>query len=503
MKVLLATLSIEPESRNENARNAAYPIGLAYVHSALLAAGHEARLLFLNNFGYEEAHADFFATVEEWRPDVVGFQVFSMNRVNTGAAIDRLRENYPDIRIVAGGVHVSIMYRQMVERFPGLIAVRGEGELTLPEVLDSFAGRQSLESVYGIAFWNGSGVTVTPERPLIGDLDSLPDPSHDIFFESEPGRTVAHIISTRGCPFDCSFCCLKLISKRRYRRRDIRRVVAELKNLKARYPRLREVQFHDDTLLLDNARVIEFCRLVIEEGLDLRFTCSARVKPVSAEMFDWMEKAGFTKIMFGLETGSPKLLHSIHKRITPEDVLALFRVLRGRKFDVTTFLMCGFPGETWETIDETVELVKATQRIHYNLVAGVGKLYVYPGTEIYDVMKAAGKISDEYWLADEPTPYFTVEHPLQELMAFEDKILENVSFLRIFTLRGFRFHFLSMPLAIARYFLRPRNFKTLLSVVAAGAHRSFPRFYTAFYRSYQRAVDFYIRFRRGRAEGDS
>src|SRR4030043_1681461 len=104
-------------------------------------------------------------------------------------------------------------------------------------------------------------------------------------------------------------------------------------------------------------------------------------------MFWWMEKAGFKKIMFGLETGSEDLLKSIHKNISQKDVIELFNTLKHFKFVVTTFLMCGFPGENDETISQTIDLVQRTQKIHYNWIAGVGKLWVYPGTEVYETMK--------------------------------------------------------------------------------------------------------------------
>jgi len=486
MKVLLASLAIEPATRSDNFRNAAYPIGLAYLHAVLQRAGHTARLLFYNNFDYSYSDENFFRELDEMRPEVVGFQIFSMNRISTFAAIEKLRALNPDVRIVVGGVHASIMAAQIVERFPYVVAVIGEGEETLLELLESFQGGRQLREVKGICYSDGRGPVITGERELITDLDSLPFPSHEVFFESEPARDIAHMVASRGCPFDCSFCCLKAVSRRRYRARSVEKVVQEIKELKARYPQLKEIQFHDDTLLLDNQRIIKMCKQLAEADLGVDFVCSARVKPISEEMFLWMRKAGFTKIMFGLETGSPKLLDAIHKKITRQDVLDLFNALRPFDFDITTFLMCGFPGETLETIDETIALVRETQRIHYNWIAGVGKLFVYPGTEVYSVMKAAGKIDDSFWLTDKPVPYFTVEHDLQGLIRLEERLMVNLSFLRIFTFKGFINHFLSMPGVITRVLLMPKNRKILLSIFAGQLQRSFPGFYSRLYGGYQR-----------------
>jgi len=488
VKVLLATLAIEPESRNENNRSTPYSLGIAYLHASLERSGHQVEALYLNNVEYPDSEWEFFRRFEEFRPDVVGLQVFSMNRVSTFAAIEKLHALSPDTRIVLGGIHASLMYAQILEKFPFVVIVVGEGELTLTELLSRMEGRLPISDVHGLAYYEEGRIRTTPERPLLENLDSLPEPKHEVVFDREPTRYMGHIIASRGCPFDCSFCCLKAISKRRCRVRSVEKVVAEITNLKKRYPRLREVQFHDDTLLLDNKRVIELCRALIKADLGLRFSCSARVKPVSDEMFSWMQRAGFQKIMFGLETGSPKLLHSIHKKITREDVLELFRVLTPYDFSITTFLMCGFPGEDAATIEETIALVRATQRIKYNLIAGIGKLLVYPGTEVYRVMADSGKINDAFWLSDAPVPYFTVEHSLPQLRVFEKRLMDNLSLFNIFTLKGFFLHFMRMPLVIVKEFLRPRNRGLFLSIVAASAQRAFPRAYSLAYAGYLRAL---------------
>jgi len=207
--------------------------------------------------------------------------------------------------------------------------------------------------------------------------------------------------------------------------------------LKEKYPRLEYVQFHDDTFLLENEQVIRFCKLIIEADLKLKFICSARVKPVSREMLQWMQRAGFVKIMFGLETGSPALLKSTHKNIEPKDVIDLFKLLREFDFDVTTFLMCGFPGETDTTISETISLVRDTQKIYYNYIAGIGKLWVYPGTEVYQIMKTNGCIDDEFWMTDSSVPYFTAEHSFEKLVEFEERMMNELSIDRVFTRKGF------------------------------------------------------------------
>ena len=438
MKILLASLSIESDSRVAHSPNGAYSLGLAYLQSFLEKDGHEVHLLFLNNFSHHIAEDRIIKCIEEWQPQVVGFQIFSMNRTSTYKVIDKMKVLCPDTRVILGGIHASVMYDQILKRYPHAIVVIGEGELTLSELVKAFEKHAPYNSIAGLAFFRDGKVVRTPERPLIEDLNVLSFPKHETFFEEESERTTAHIIASRGCPFNCSFCCLETISHRKWRKRDVAKVVEELKILKKKYPRLQYVQFHDDTFLLDNERVILFCKLAVEANMSLKFICSTRVKPISTEMFRWMKRAGFIKIMFGLETGSSVLLESIHKNITPADVLHLFKLLSEFDFDVTTFFMCGFPGETDATISETIALVRATQKIYYNYIAGIGKLWVYPGTEVYQIMKAKGYIDDEFWMTEASVPYFTAEHPFFELVKFEERMMNELSIDRVFSLNGFK-----------------------------------------------------------------
>ena len=464
-KILLASMSIEENSRFDFDCNSAYPLGLCYLMSVLEENGYEVKLLFLNNDPYEIAENIILKCIDEWKPEIIGFQVFSMTRVSTFKIINKIQEQNEGTKIIIGGVHASIMYDQILREYPKVIAVKGEGEKTIIELLESIENNIPLRTVRGIAYNENGNVIQTEERELISDLDTIPFPRHGVFFDNYPNRKVAHIVSSRGCPFKCSFCCLRIMSHQRLRKRKIENVIEEIKYLKTKYPRLSHVQFHDDTFLMDNDRVILFCKLLIKEKLDITFECSARVKPVCNEMFTWLERAGCTKIMFGLESGSEKILNSIHKGITQKDVIELFYLLRDHNITVTTFLMCGFPGENEETIHETISFVQKIQKIKYSWIAGVGKLWVYPGTEVYKLMRNQGAINDDYWLTENDVPFYTVENSYQKLLEYENKVMDNVSLERIFTIKGFVGHFLKMPIPIMIFIINnPSHLFRLLIV---------------------------------------
>lgn len=475
MKVLLVSHSFEENSRALYNPNMPYSLGLVYIASFLETKEHEVDILWLDSFGFSYAHKLILSKIDEFKPEVLGIQMFTMNRVSSYRLIEDCSVKYPNMKIVAGGIHASAMPDQIAKRYKNIVVVVGEGEIIFSELLSAFENGHNLDNIKGLVYWKNGKVVKTGERELNYNLDSLPHPKHEIFFDSEPKRIIAHIITSRGCPFKCSFCCLHIISKRKYRERNINDVISEIVELKNKYPRLKTIQFHDDNFTLNNNRVIDLCKKIIALSLDINFIASGMIKPVSEEMLYYMEKAGFKKLMFGVETGAERLMVNTHKGITKKDTEELFYKLKKHNFLITTFLMLGFPGENEDTVNETISFIKKLQRIRYNYIVGIGMLWVYPGTEIYQIMKNKNCISDEYWLTDGDVPYFTVELDLNTLKKFESKLLDHLSILRIFTFKGFKYHLLSMPLVILKFLMQ--NKYLIKSIIGERIKINFPGLY--------------------------
>jgi anaerobic magnesium-protoporphyrin IX monomethyl ester cyclase len=419
-KVFLVSPSLQPDVQQDIIDNS-YGLGLGYLHAVIEQAGYDITTRCLNNTAIDDARRQFDEACYGLQPDFLLVQIFTMNRVEAFRAIRRGRELQPQMKIIVGGVHASIYYQQLLENFPIDYIIVGEGEHTIVELLDALRAGTATGDINGIACLRDGIVVATPDRPLLADLDSLPFPRHDLFMTRE--RSMACILTSRGCPFKCSFCCLYTISKRKYRVRSVENVVAEVEYIIANFPAITTIQISDDTFTLNQKRAIDFCKEIVQRNIRIQFTCSARVKPASRELFEWMERAGFVSIGFGLETGSERLMQSIHKNVTQEDVVRAFEMLKGSKMSITTFLMVGFPGETFETVEETIRFVKRLQKIKYYEFQGVARLWVYPNTEVYDIMKAAGAIDDGYWLTDADVPYFTVENSMEDL----DRMVARIS----------------------------------------------------------------------------
>jgi radical SAM superfamily enzyme YgiQ (UPF0313 family) len=467
MRILLVSPSIEDAHRSTEGGESHYPLGLGYLHAYMEQQGHRVRTLFLNNVDGAASLSAADAALREFQPDLVGIQMITANRVCGYGTIELVRDRMPGLPVVLGGIHASVMYRQILERYPFAIAVLGEGETTLAELAARLQAGESTDDVPGIARHDGASVVVTPPRELIPDLDVLPFPKHELFLDAR--STLAALLTSRGCPFACSFCVLEKFSRRKVRYRSVANIVDEVQFLLARFPNLQNIWIHDDAFFLDNKRVIAFCDEVVRRGIRTRFTCSSRFKPISRELVSALESAGFTHVLFGLESGAEKVMKATRKGISKDDVRKAFRLFADSGIMTTSFLIVGLPGETDETVDETIRFVQEIQAINYSYYDDIGVLMVYPGTEVYGIACSAGTISDEFWLTGAPTPYFTAEHDERKLFGMKERIRDHISLGRIVTPAGFLAQRKLIP-SIMRYSLRFGN-ESINQAIGAALNR--------------------------------
>lgn len=458
-RVSLMTANLRRKEGVKTDDDSHYPLGLAYLHSYLESKGHEVATLFLNNYSYRDCFKKFKNEITNSSWDFVGFQILTANRVSCYKLIEFVHNKYPDKKIILGGIHASIMYKQLVERFPYIVAVIGEGEVTASELINELSKKKpDLEKINGIAYSNNGNFIKTKDRELIADLDELPFPKHEIFFENR-NRKRGNILTMRGCPFKCNFCCLDLISRGMVRKRSAKNVISEIVYMIKKFPQMDTIWIHDDSFLLDNQRVINLCKGIIRRKVKIKFICSARVRPLSKYLIKMMEKANFELVLLGVESGSDKILKSCHKGITKSDILKAIRLFSDSKIMISIFLITGLPGETESTVAETANFVKTLQKIKYFYYGDDGAmLTVYPGTEIYEITKAKGLISDDFWLSSKPTPLFTVENSKKTLFRYKDFLLNNISLDRFFTCEGIKHQYSLLP-SITRFMIN--NFGTI------------------------------------------
>lgn len=435
-----------------------YPLGIAYLHSYLESKGHSVQSLWLNNYSFEYGLSSVNAAIQNFKPDVIGFQILTPNRVSSYRLIEYIHKTYPELCLVIGGIHTTIMYDQLLRKYPYVIAILGEGEITFHNLLQEISKKEfDLTKVNGIAFFHSGNVVRNQDQEFIENLDILPFPKHELFIHDK--RENACIITSRGCPNRCSFCCLNTQNKRKVRIRSVANVVDEIEWLLKTFPQLKSIWIHDDTFFLNTSRVIEFCDVIISKNITVNFICSGRFKPISQEVVTKLEQAHFTKVLLGLESGDDMILKKCHKGITQNDVINAVKLFGKSKIDIYAFIIIGLPGETQSTITSTAQFIQKLQKIKYMYYDNIGVLTTYPGTEIYELAKEQGLINDDYWLTDKYTPLFTVEHSQEQLFLFKDSMLDFISCDRLFTMKGFfKQYFMLLPAYKYkyRYFLLPR-----------------------------------------------
>ena len=279
MKVLLACTSIEETYRPQSIKDANYPLGLAYLHAHIekYHPQHQVRTHFLNNVALEECIDTIKNEITWSKPDVLGMSIMTHSRVSAFKMIEWVQENHPDIKIVLGGIHPTILWHQIVKKYPETIVVIGEGELTFGDLLDHLESGKPISNVNGIAYFDGEKVVQSTPRPLIEDLDILPIPKHELFlFE---GSVVANILTSRGCPFKCNFCVLDNVSLRTVRFRTAENICDEIEKILELCPTVENIWLHDDAFMINKKRTEALCNEIIRRGIKTTFTCSARIPP--------------------------------------------------------------------------------------------------------------------------------------------------------------------------------------------------------------------------------
>jgi len=408
MKILF----ICPPSETPFKQDDEYPLGLVYLASVLEKEGHEVLVKDYITRDWEKVKEEIINEVKISNPEVVGLSCVTMNRSSCFKLAKMIKKFRPKIKIIMGGVHATSLYEQILLNLPIDAIVMGEGEVTTPQLVNALETGNNLNNVKGISFKDGKKVIFTGHQEPIHNLDSIPFPKHELFKDRIKKTGTALMITSRGCPFGCTFCSTSRYWGRLWRPRSAKNVVDEIEYLKTNFPYVKRIFFHDDTLILDNKRIIDICNDILKRGIKIEWVCSGRVDRVSKEMLKKMKEAGCVRITYGVESGSPKILKSIEKNITREQIKKAIQITNEVGLDYRTYLMVGNPGESWDTIKETVEFLKELKNLS---VESVGRLEIYPNTEIYQLAKKQGIIDDSYWLKDKKVPHYTYEHSENEL----------------------------------------------------------------------------------------
>lgn len=323
------------------------------------------------------------ARIAAAKPDVIGISCYTVNMTAVKILSERIKAEIGDIPVVLGGIHPTSNPRRTLEEIEKAdYLVVGEGEESFLELVDALGGAKKLSRpIQGVM--SRAGDAFEP-RPLIPDLDSIPFPRRD-FFDKSNYIFGAPLLTSRGCMYRCTFCASHVTWTRKVRFRSVANVIAELKELKAKYG-VKRIRILDDTFVLNKKWIREFCDSLKKNGLRFSFNCSGRINTVDEELLKMLYENGFDSIAFGVESGSPDVIKRIKKDIDLSKVADVIKLANRYGFDTTSFYMTGHPGETLADIRMSEDLFKRSMSKRGEL----SMLVPYARTESGDEAEKAG-----------------------------------------------------------------------------------------------------------------
>lgn len=364
MKVLLVMPYMAfDDTKYLSSEDSAFPIGLGYVASSLLNAGHHVSIFDFQIKNNTISNFRSFIERENFR--IIGFSVTTLTKNNTLKLAQICKDVLSNCIVIVGGAFPTVYPKEIISQSAAIdFEVISEGELTVVELLDAIKLNKDFNEINGIAYRDGKGnVVQTPLRPLIENLDSISFPAHHLFeldaYQPPPGmffrRPLRHMITTRGCPFRCVFCDDRVVWRGKCRLRSADNIVEEMEVLIKNY-NAKEIHFYDDTFTVSKKRVFRLCELIIEKRLNVIWRCSSRVDTVTNEMLKTMYTAGCRSISYGIESGDDEILKKMNKGTTVAQAKDVIKWTRDAKIQAKGFFMMNYPGETIETTEKTIAL---------------------------------------------------------------------------------------------------------------------------------------------------
>ena len=394
------------------------PLGLAYLAAILEQEGFNVEILDCFARGINQINKtngllqrgltdqQTKDILQQMDPDIIGihsqFTMYFPDAVKVAQLVKKL---FPQRPLIFGGAHATMDSKAIVEKGIANIVVRGEGEITAVQLFKALQKKLPIEEIFGLTYKGLSGeICITPDRPLIEDIDPLPQPAWhkldmDIYLkhskESSPfsmNFPAASLITSRGCPFNCIFCSTKNMWKRTWRADSPQKVVAEIEYLVTHYG-VKEIIIQDDNLIVDKGRIENICDLLIEKklGITLHDPAGLTAWTVSYDLLKKMKQAGFYRTLLPVETGNPKTLKFIKKPVSLEKTLETVKIANRLGFWTQANFIIGFPYETRDDILAT---------IHYAFKSGfdfAAFLVAQPfaGAEMYDIYKKEGLLDKQ------------------------------------------------------------------------------------------------------------
>lgn len=348
-------------------------------------------------------------------PDYLGISATTISVTNGARVAERVKQLSPHTVTILGGAHVSAIPERTMRTFPSFdYGISGEGEVSLFELLSRLEAGLPVDDVSGLCFRRDGKIHTNARAPYIDDLDALPLPAWDLLPDfphrfqpglfTYPHTPVATLITSRGCPFSCSFCD-RSTSGKRGRMHSVEYVVGLCRHLEGLG--VRHIIFVDDLFTVRKQRVIELCNAFLDEGFRFSWSCNSHPNLLDADTMRLMRRAGCWQICYGIESGSQRVLDVVKREVRIPRMRETLRMTRAAGIRAKGYVMIGHPTERLDSLAETAAFLKEVELD----LCQITKFTPYPGTPAYPTIRDHGAF-DEDWERMNAMNFVFVPHGL-------------------------------------------------------------------------------------------
>lgn len=434
------------------------PLGLLYLGAYLKRySRHEVEVIDAQVEELSYSHLKH--RISDARPDVVGITAMTFTLLDVIKTARLVKEVASDLPVVIGGPHAYIFPTETAGLQGVDFVLTGEGEKNFFLLLEHLYSDRNFDSVPGLVYNQKGNLFQNPPARLIEDLDEVPFPDRTLSPYNKYTSVVARrkpittMITSRGCPYRCSFCARPHLGKR-FRMRSAQNVVNEMEEcIKLG---IREFLIYDDTFTVNRKRVMDVCDEIVRRKLDIGWDIRARVDSVDEEMLEKLNEANCERIHYGVESGTEKILNVLSKGISTDQARKAIKETKKAGIQTLAYFMIGSPTETREDILKTMDfaLELAPDFVHITITTP------FPATEIYERGLKQGVFKNDYWreFASAPRPGFRPPYWNEHLC---DEELQDL-------LKSFYKKFYARPKYIFRELKQVKSFREFKTKVKAG-----------------------------------
>lgn len=343
---------------------------------------------------------DVAREIAAFSPDYVGLSATTVSVTNAARIAARVKELVPGVVAIVGGPHVSAVPERTMEAFPSLdYGIAGEGEHSLFDLLSRLERGERVDDVAGLAYRRDGRVVANPRAPYIDDLDTLPPPAWDLLPDfphrfqptifSYPRTPVASLITSRGCPFSCSFCD-RSTSGRKGRLHSVEWIVERCRHLEGLG--VRHILFLDDLFTVRRDRVVQLCEAFLAEGFRFTWSCTSHPNLLDLDTMRLMKKAGCWQIAYGIESGSQRVLDVVKHEVKIPRMRETLRLTRQAGIRAKGYVMLGHPTEGIDSLEETLAFLRTVELD----LCQITKFTPYPGTPAYPTIHDRGAFAEDW-----------------------------------------------------------------------------------------------------------